>query len=200
MSRALSDGRVCFKRKSGELLDGQLHSAYTDKRSGQPLISVLDLSNAYKQFAIKPDCRRYSVVTLKNPDDGSVQCFEGRVLPFGATASVVHFNRYSRLLQHVGYLLHNPWSGYFDDFPVVSPAVLSESTMKTMILLLDLLGFEFASHKLQQFSNQATVLGVEVDFGKVLEDKVLVGNKVGRLQEVRALIHEVIDKGVPDGP
>jgi len=72
--------------------------------------------------------------------------------------------------------------------------------MKTMILLLDLLGFEFASHKLQQFSNQATVLGVEVDFGKVLEDKVLVGNKVGRLQEVRTLIHEVIDKGVPDGP
>ena len=92
MSRALSSGHVCFKLKSGELLEGPLHSAYTDKRSGQPLISVLDLSNAYKQFAIKPDCRRYSVVTLKNPDDGSVQCFEGRVLPFGATASVVHFN------------------------------------------------------------------------------------------------------------
>ena len=195
MSRALSSGHVCFKLKSGELLEGPLHSAYTDKRSGQPLISVLDLSNAYKQFAIKPDCRRYSVVTLKNPDDGSVQCFEGRVLPFGATASVVHFNRCSRLLQHVGYLLHIPWSSYFDDFPVVSPAVLSESTMKTMTLLLDLLGFEFASHKLQQFSNQATVLGVEVDFGKVLEDKVLVGNKVGRLQEVRTLINEVIDKG-----
>ena len=67
--------------------------------------------------------------------------------------------------------------------------------MKTMTLLLDLLGFEFASHKLQQFSNQATVLGFEVDFGKVLEDKVLVGNKVGRLQEVRTLINEVIDKG-----
>ena len=39
------------------------------------------------------------------------------------------------------------------------------------------------------------MLVVEVDFGKVLEDKVLVGNKVGRLQEVRTLINEVIDKG-----
>ena len=33
MSRALSSGHVCFKLKSGELLEGPLHSAYTDKRS-----------------------------------------------------------------------------------------------------------------------------------------------------------------------
>lgn len=92
ITRALSTGRVCFKLKTGEVLDGPLHCAYAESGAGQPLVSVLDLSNAYKQFAIKPDCRRYSVVTLKNPADGSVQCFEGRVLPFGATASVVHFN------------------------------------------------------------------------------------------------------------
>ena len=79
---------------------------------------------------------------LKDPENQTIQCFEGRVLPFGATASVVHFNRCSRQLQHLGYLLYLPWSSYFDDFPVVSPSILTGSMMSAMTGMLDLLGFE----------------------------------------------------------
>ena len=67
--------------------------------------------------------------------------------------------------------------------------------METVTLLLDLLGFEFADHKLQQFSCKATVLGVEVDFSQANKDRILIGNKVGRLEEVKDLLGDVIKKG-----
>ena len=103
IARALLTGRATFHLKDGNTLDAPVHETFLDAVNGQPLLSVLDLSNAYKQFALHPDCRRYSIITLKHPTDHSLQCFEGRVLPCGATASVVHFNRCSRLLQHIGY-------------------------------------------------------------------------------------------------
>eukprot|EP00435_Cladocopium_sp_Y103_P062683 s616_g24.t1 len=195
IARALLQGRVIFHLKDGVVLDAPVHESFLGSSNGQPLLSVLDLSNAYKQFATHPDCRRYSVITLKNPADQTVQCFEGRVLPFGATASVVHFNRCSRLLQHLGYQLYLPWSSYFDDFPVVSPSLLSKSTMITMTTMLDLLGFDYAKHKLQPFDTKASVLGVSVDFGRAAHDKILIGNKEGRLDEVRLSISKVLESG-----
>ena len=195
ITRSLEQKRVTFHLKDGTTLDAPVHSAYLDGSHGQPLISVLDLSNACKQFALHPECRKYSVIALRSPVDKSLQCFEGRVLPFGATASVVHFNRCSRLLQHIGYQLYLPWSSYFDDFPVVTPSVLADSTMSTMTAMLDLLGFEYAKHKLQPFAPKANVLGVTVDFEKVCEGKVLVGNKAGRIDEVRASITKALESG-----
>ena len=195
MARALALGRVSFQLKDGTWLDAPVHKAFLEGSNGQPLLSVLDLSNAYKQFALHPDCRRYSIVTLRNPVDQTVQCFEGRVLPFGATASVVHFNKCSRLLQHIGYQLYLPWSSYFDDFPVVAPSVLAPSTMTTMTTMLDLLGFEYAKHKLKPFAAKADVLGVTVDFEKSSMDRILLGNKVGRIEEVRSSIHKAISEG-----
>ena len=156
---------------------------------------MLDLSNAYKQLALHPDCRRYSVVVLKHPTEQSIQCFEGRVLPFGAIASVVHFDRCSGLIQHLGYQLYLPWSSYFDDFPVISPSILSSSTMGAMTGMLDLLGFEYAKHKLKAFSTKADVLGVTVDFGRAGEDRVLIGNKLSRLYEINSVISKVLESG-----
>ena len=195
IARALMDKRVVFHLKDGTILGAPVHSSYLSDSHGQPLISVLDLSNAYKQFALHPECRRYAVIALKSPIDQSLQCFEGRVLPFGATASVVHFNRCSRLLQHIGYQLYLPWSSYFDDFPVVTPSVLAGSTMSTMTTMLDLLGFGYAEHKLQPFATKANVLGVTVGFGQTDSDKVLIGNKAGRIDEVRSSIVKVLESG-----
>ena len=52
--------------------------------------------------------------------------------------------------------------------------------MKSMTGMLDLLGFEYAKHKLKAFDSKADVLGVTVDFGSVSEDRILIGNKPGR--------------------
>lgn len=90
------------------------------------MLCVLDLSNACKQLPLHPSCRKYSIVTLLNPETSEPACFEGKVLPFGSTASVVHFNRCSRLLQCIGWHLGILWGNYFDDFPILSLSGVNE--------------------------------------------------------------------------
>ena len=86
-------------------LGGQASFRLSTHGRGVPMLCVLDLSNAYKQLPLHPSCRKYSIVTLLNPETSEPACFEGKVLPFGSTASVVHFNRCSRLLQCIGWHL-----------------------------------------------------------------------------------------------
>ena len=104
-----------------------------------------------------------SVVVMLDPTKGSVGCFVGKALPFGSTASVVFFNRLARLIWRLGLDLYLPWCNYYDDYPVFTPECIEQSTMTTMVTLLNLLGFEFASDKLKSFDCRATMLGVEVD-------------------------------------
>ena len=58
IARAMALGRVSFQLKDGTMLDAPVHKAFLEGTNGQPLLSVLDRSNAYKQFALHPDCRR----------------------------------------------------------------------------------------------------------------------------------------------
>ena len=67
--------------------------------------------------------------------------------------------------------------------------------MKSMTGMLDLLGFEYAKHKLKAFDSKADVLGVTVDFGSVSEDRILIGNKPGRLDEINSVITKVLESG-----
>ena len=50
-------GEVCLQLASGEVLRGPLHSSLQDADNSKPLVSVLDLSSAYKQLALHPDSR-----------------------------------------------------------------------------------------------------------------------------------------------
>lgn len=67
--------------------------------------------------------------------------------------------------------------------------------MRTMTTMLDLLGFEYAKHKLQPFDTSSNVLGVNVDFGQTSSDKVLIGNKSGRIEEVTVALTKVLENG-----
>ena len=195
ITRALALGHVCLRRSDGTLLQGKVHPGYLSDSGGRPLLSVLDLSSAYKQFAIRRDCRRLSVITLKDPSDNVCKCFIGNVLPFGATASVVHFNRVSRLIHSIGLCAGLLWGNYFDDFPMVAPCILGQSSMNMAKLLLDMLGFQFAEHKLKPFESKATVLGVEIDASEAGSGYVLVRNKPGRIEEISEAVNGVLTRG-----
>ena len=195
--RAVHSGVVEFTLSDGTVLAGPVHPANLEGDAGTPLASVLDLASAYKQFALSPKCRLMSIVTLKDPASNQCKCFEGRVLPFGATASVVHFNRIARFLQAVGFQCLILWGNYFDDYPMISTKLLAQSTMATSKALLELLGFEYADHKLKPFANRASVLGVDLDFSAVNDGVITVCNKPGRVAEVGDAIRKVIqDKAI----
>ena len=96
---------------------------------------------------------------LANPHSGELGCFAGNALPFGSIASVVYFNRVSRLLWRSGLELCLPWCNCYDDYPVFSPACL----MTAMVRLVTLLGFDYSGDKLHAFGTIAAMLGVEVE-------------------------------------
>ncbi|CAE7209546.1 unnamed protein product [Symbiodinium sp. CCMP2592] len=146
----------------------------------EPLLTTFDLKNAYRQFPLSRD----------------VGLFESKALPFGSTASVVHFNRLSRLFWRIGIELHLPWANFYDDYPVMTPSLLRESTMTTMMLLSRLLGFDVSLEKLAPFAPTASMLGVELDCSDAQDSILRVRNKEGRASEVCEVIQHCIREGV----
>ena len=105
-----------------------------------------------------------------------------RTLPFGSTASVLHFNRVSRLLWRLGIELHLWWANYFDDFLCISHRSQVTSTKSCVEGLFDLLGFRFAHDKLAPFSASTEMLGVVVDTAQ--KGMVKVDNKESRKRDL----------------
>lgn len=126
------------------------------------------------------------MVVLKRPDAEDIGCFVGKALPFGSTASVVYFNRLSRLIWRLGLELFIPWCNYYDDYPVFSPGCLASSTMSTALALLNLLGVSYAPDKLVSFDTHATMLGVEISCDGWRDGRLVIKNKESRSKELLA--------------
>ena len=187
-------GRVSMVLSCGAALDGQLHHGWR-KVGADPRLTTLDLRAAYKQFALSAKSRAWSIIALLDPVKLVPGLFESKALPFGSSASVLHFNRLARLFCRIGVELCLPWCNFYDDFPIMSPEGIAANTMDTMIALCDLLGFRFASDKLSPFSPRATVLGIEVDCARAAENLLLVRNKPGRAEELIAALESVLEAG-----
>ena len=135
------------------------------------------------------------MVTLRNPEEDAIKCFYMRTLPFGSIASVLHFNRVSRLLWRLGLALGVVWTNYFDDYPCLSHAAHVASTMACVQGLFKLLGFAFAEDKLLPFEDRAEMLGVEVNLTEAPSGTIIVDNKKQRKIELAAALDEILEKG-----
>ena len=110
-------------------------------------------------------------------------------------ASVLHFNRTSRLLWRLGLELYLVWTNYFGDFPCMAHSSQTTSTMHCAKSLFGLLGFGFAEDKLLPFEEKAETLGVAVDLSKCKAGQIFVDNKESRKVEIT----DAIDKLLTDG-
>ena len=188
-------GVLDWKLSDGTHLQGRVHPVWREGTDWLPSLTTLDLKQAYKQFPISAACRALGVIALKRPGDGKIFFFISRALPFGSTASVLHFNRLSRLFWRVGLELALMWTTFFDDFPTMSPKALETSSMQCLVSLGELLGFQCSLEKLRPFANSAAVLGVEVDCSSVAEGRLLIRNKEGRTSEVSEVITQALSVG-----
>ena len=96
-----ASGPVSVRLSDGTRLEGAVHPAWKDPKQRAPLLSTMDLRNAYKQLPLSPASRKVAICVLPRTQ-GGVGCFESQALPFGSTASVVDFNRFARFLHRVG--------------------------------------------------------------------------------------------------
>ncbi|CAK9064420.1 unnamed protein product, partial [Durusdinium trenchii] len=191
-------GAIDFKLSDGSRLKGQVHESWSIAQ-GQFRMTSFDLASAYKQLPLHPEEYCCSIVTLKNPDTKSAVCFEMRTLPFGSVASVLHFNRISRLIWALGLRLGILWTNYFDDYPTITHEAHQLSTMTCVKGLFELLGFAFAEEKLAPFGEEAETLGVLVNLSQASQGKIVVDNKPSRKQELLETIDKVLGPILGDG-
>ena len=187
----LYSGDLDFKLSDGSRLHGSVHESWT--RAGAHFsMTSFDLASAYKQLPLNPKEHNCSVVTLRNPKENSVACFEMRTLPFGSVASVLHFNRVARLIWALGLQLGIIWGNYFDDYPVITHDLHKASTMTCVKNLFGLLGFDFAEDKLAPFAKSAETLGVIVNLTDTTSGRVVVDNKDSRKAELSETIQTIL--------
>ena len=99
-----------------------------------------DESDAYKKQPLRSSDAILAVTTLMGPD-GRWYGFVPRSQIFGSTASVVHYNSFSRLLASlICRLLKLPCIGYFDDYAFLAPTPIQELALSTFKEFSSLVG------------------------------------------------------------
>ena len=154
----------------------------------------MDLANAYKQLAVAPADAGVSVVAVWNPHRARCELFEAWAMPFGATAAVTRFNRCSAALEYLlAAELHVVSSSYFDDFSVVSPEVLADSTDAAVKEFFELIGWPLKEAKDRPFETAFKALGVVFDFADAdVSGTIRCGNTAERVEELRALLDGIL--------
>lgn len=158
--------------------------------------STLDLKAAYKQLPIAPTHLWSSVITIFDPEKCVPAIFIQHTLPFGSTSSVILFNRLSRFLWFIGCVeLRAIWLNFYDDFPTLSPAILSKSITASLELLMLSLGWHVADDDKKRLSFQKafTALGVTFDLTDISNQKACIYNTKKRTEAIVAQLHKVLE-------
>ena len=192
MTRFYRDGGVVdFTLSTGERLAGPVHVQWL-QHGADLRVTSLDLRSAYKQLPLHPLDYDKSVICVKCPDTGEIECYFMLTLPFGARASVHDFLRVSTLLHAAGCALGVCWASYFDDFPMASHARTETSAMATCKGMLSLLGYEYAVEKMKPFAQKADMLGVQLDVSQTSQGVIKIRNKESRVRDLQPVLDAAI--------
>ena len=146
-------------------------------------------------MALKPSEQWANITLVWNPELKKPQFFFQHALPSGAAASVLLFNRCSCALRVLGASCFGLlWCLFFDDFPHLEFARLSDMAKSRSSAMLDVLGWRYSKDpkKDKVFASSFSCLGAEISFGVQEGSLFSVGNKDGRV----ASICDIHDPGV----
>ena len=94
---------------------------------------MLDLSDAHKQLAIKPEQAYAAVVAALDESTNEALFFLAKTLLFGETAAVYGFNGVARLLEKIAVRMANlVCTNYFDDYAQLETGKLGTSAEECM--------------------------------------------------------------------
>ena len=133
---------------------------------------VLDEKKAYRQVAIKPEHRMFSVIVLKDPTRDQVAFFVMVGHSFGLVSAVYNYNRRSAAINEILVSLFGLVAfSFYDDKYGFEPLCSVESAFKVAQSVHWWLGAQFDQKKLQ-LSTKPVILGVTYNLvSMVLEIK-----------------------------
>ncbi|CAE7304733.1 unnamed protein product [Symbiodinium sp. CCMP2592] len=188
-----------FRLHGLEFLSAFLVKAMRDVRSRcTPILGrTYDLSSAYKQYAVHTEDRSVLRIGAKDTESGSVRLFGVNSLPFGATGSVAGFLRTAAATWFLGaQVLKLAWGCYFDDYPCLCKAKLSDDVSSIVHRFFGLLGIVYATtgKKAVEFAAQFKVLGILVDLSSFTDGTVLLKHTEERIATLSAALQDVLDR------
>ena len=199
MLTATDDSRkVKVTSSSGKEFMGELHPAWALQDARTILGRALDLEAAYRQVALRPSEQWANIILVWNPELKKPQFFFQHALPFGAAASVLLFNRCSCALRALGVACFGLlWCSFFDDFPHLEYARLSDIAKSSSCAMLEVLGWRYSTDpkKDKVFASSFSCLGAEFSLVSTLGSLLSVGNKEGRVASICDMILGCVARG-----
>ena len=153
------------------------------------------LKKAYRQLAVSDKDSRYAWISVWDPTSGEPKLFNMKALPFGGTASVASFLRFSRALKELGVrALSLLWLSFYDDFVIVCRPGDEDHTDRIVRHFFKSFGWVLSEddEKNVGFSRVFTALGVEFDLASVAQGVLRVGNTQKRRNELEAAVDAIL--------
>ena len=156
---------------------------------------VLDERKAYRQVAVRPDHRKFSVICLKNPGSGRPNFFIMVGHSFGLVSAVYNYNRRSAAINEFLVSLFGLVAfSFYDDKYGFEPASTVASARAVAESVHSWLGAKFDQKKLQ-LSVAPTILGVTYNL-EAMQLEIKADRKDELSQEIDAILQSgVLDPG-----
>ena len=154
---------------------------------------VLDERKAYRQVAVRPDHRKFSVICLKNPKTGAPNFFIMIGHSFGLVSAVYNYNRRSAAINEFLVSLFGLVAfSFYDDKYGFEPLAIAGSARAVAEHVHFWLGAKFDQKKLQ-LSTEPTILGVTYNL-----DQMQLEIKAERREEITQEIEAIVKAGILD--
>ena len=154
---------------------------------------VLDERKAYRQIAVRPDQRKFSVICLKDPQADRPAFFVMIGHSFGLVSAVYNYNRRSAAINECLIKLFGLVAfSFYDDKYGFEPAETIVSAKLTAECVHTWLGAKFDQKKLQ-LSDSPTILGVTYNL-----DKMQLEIKEDRRADLISEISSILESGLLD--
>ena len=154
-------------------------------------IAKSDMQSAFRNLGMKKKDWRYLVMKAKSPIDGKVYYFVDKCLPFGASISCSHFQRFSNAVKHiVQWKTQKNLVNYLDDFLFAAlMTLLCNNQVRIFLEVCSMINFPVSMEKTFWATKSMTFLGMLID-----TVNQCVAIPIDKIQRAIEMINEVLNK------
>ena len=129
-----------------------------------------DMTSAFRHLAMKKEFWKFLVMKAQNPEDGLWYYFVDKCMPFGASISCSHFQRFSNAIAHiVSYYTKKGNINYLDDFFFTHIIkMLCNQQISKFLEICENINFPVSMEKTFWATTKITFLGLLIDTIKQL--------------------------------
>ena len=154
-------------------------------------IAKLDMSAAFRHFAICLEHWKYLVMKARDPQDGKFYYFVDKCMPFGAAISCSHFQRFSDAIAHIVRVkTEHENINYLDDFffAAISSFLCDMQVAKFVEICADIC-FPVSEEKIFWATHKLTFLDLLID-----TINQLICIPVEKINKAKEMINYILNK------